>query len=432
MRHVIPECNYDRLCEQIQVLNKKAKKLNSPPITISDPEVDHVICEVLRSDGRDWIKESDLERISDKTKITGKTMNMVAVEVCGETPRLNGWEIVAILEPIQTDDGSVENLVRVIPGHECPVEFRSRIGQCDHCNTSRNRKETFVVRHPETMSHKCVGRQCLKDFLGYHGDPNGFAAAAELLWSLGQLIADASDFDEFSGGFRTEYSYRLKTVLTWTSSIVRQAGWKSRGTAREQGAFNATADRVWDLLNPPNPVTKEWKEVRDSFLPNEDDQKRAELAIEWARSLEDLQNDYLYNCNLVSRVGFATYKTIGIACSILVAYDKAMGRIREHEKAKNSEWQGEIGKRREFTLTCLNIFNSEGSYGTTGIHKLTDENGNQFTWFASESAKWFEVGQTATVKATVKDHGEYRGIKQTVLSRVKVPQEEINESMQPS
>ena len=56
--------------------------------------------------------------------------------------------------------------------------------------------------------------------------------------------------------------------------------------------------------------------------------------------------------------------------------------------------------------------------GTTGtLLSFEDETGNEFTWFTG-GAKGFVVGDAVTVKATVKRHDVYRGVKQTVLNRV--------------
>ena len=61
----------------------------------------------------------------------------------------------------------------------------------------------------------------------------------------------------------------------------------------------------------------------------------------------------------------------------------------------------------------------EGAFGTSGIHKLVDSQGNALTWFAS-GGDWLKEGESYTVACTVKEHGEFRGVKQTVVSRLAV------------
>ena len=57
-------------------------------------------------------------------------------------------------------------------------------------------------------------------------------------------------------------------------------------------------------------------------------------------------------------------------------------------------------------------------YGTSYIHICTDADGNAFLY--KGSAELGEQGATVTVKATVKEHGAYNGVAQTVINRPKV------------
>jgi hypothetical protein len=122
-------------------------------------------------------------------------------------------------------------------------------------------------------------------------------------------------------------------------------------------------------------------------------------------------------------VGTASRKTAGVAAAILVAYNKAMERETNRLKfaaRPESNWIGEIGKRIQIIkVTCDKVIMNEGHYGVTGIHKMTDGSGNDLVWFAS-GGEVIKAGETVHVSATVKDHSEYRGRKQTVLSRVTV------------
>jgi hypothetical protein len=57
-------------------------------------------------------------------------------------------------------------------------------------------------------------------------------------------------------------------------------------------------------------------------------------------------------------------------------------------------------------------------WGTTWLYKFTDEAGNVFTWFASSPVN--DEDKVLTIKDTVKKHEEYKGIKQTVMTRCRV------------
>lgn len=80
-----------------------------------------------------------------------------------------------------------------------------------------------------------------------------------------------------------------------------------------------------------------------------------------------------------------------------------------------SQHIGTVGKREVFTLTINWVKYFEGAFGATYIHGLKDAAGNVVIYKGSKSLG--EKGATVTVKATVKEHGERDGVKQTIISR---------------
>ena len=63
-----------------------------------------------------------------------------------------------------------------------------------------------------------------------------------------------------------------------------------------------------------------------------------------------------------------------------------------------------------------------GGYGTETcyIHTFKDENGNKLVWKTGSGLHGLEEGSTVELTGTVKEHGEYKGEKQTSLIRCKV------------
>ena len=114
-------------------------------------------------------------------------------------------------------------------------------------------------------------------------------------------------------------------------------------------------------------------------------------------------------------------------------------RMHQLHDFSHSDWQLEPKKRADFDLILVNDYEYDGysySYydsGTRHIYTFRDEDGNCYVWKTANPLgmwgedvdgyeKWVEaeVGGKVTLKATVKEHGEYKGIKQTVLTRAKV------------
>lgn len=111
------------------------------------------------------------------------------------------------------------------------------------------------------------------------------------------------------------------------------------------------------------------------------------------------------------------------------------------EKLKASEsvsvYVGEIGKRIEATVTLVKTYSFkfkvvEWKTETRWIYTFKDDSGNVFVWKTSSpfdrmterGYRPYLEGDRLVIKGTVKAHEEYKGIKQTVLQRVKA--KEVN------
>jgi hypothetical protein len=79
------------------------------------------------------------------------------------------------------------------------------------------------------------------------------------------------------------------------------------------------------------------------------------------------------------------------------------------------EYVGKIGERLSLTLTVSNTYELENGYGSSTMHVMKDDNDNVFVW--TTSAKNLAVGETYSLKGTVKNHQMYKGTKQTILTR---------------
>jgi hypothetical protein len=329
-----------------------------------------------------------------------------------EPIKLAGWTFIATLD--HTSEAGV--VLRGVPGETIPASYRDAKPVCDHCGYVRIRKETFVVRHDDG-THKQVGRQCVRDFLG--ADPTVAARTAEFAIAIGEAAEAAFEGD----GSHASYT-AIDDYVAAVSVACRLWGWTSRKTAREFGK-SATADYAFGILYPGRPDLRSAEEKAIQQI-TDSDRTRAEAAIEWARNLRNGHelNDYEHNLTVVAAGEIVTGKTAGIAASMLPAYEKAQGREIERRKAAAvSVHVGTVGKREVFKgLTVVYMNSWESQYGVTHLYTFADAAGNRIKWFASRDQGWAQ-GSVVTLKATVKAHGEYQGIKETTVTRATVVDE---------
>jgi len=153
----------------------------------------------------------------------------------------------------------------------------------------------------------------------------------------------------------------------------------------------------------------------------------AQAAVGWITGEEHATpaTDYIHTVRVLANRGWAGNKDFGFVCSILSTWRNAMNRKadREREAAANgkaaaeSQHVGTIKERREFTLKVNRVMALAGGFGVTYLHLMEDADGNRFKWFGTTTSL-DESEDFVTVKATVKNHGEYKGIKETILNRV--------------
>lgn len=103
------------------------------------------------------------------------------------------------------------------------------------------------------------------------------------------------------------------------------------------------------------------------------------------------------------------------------AQERAAAAEKDAQNA-SKQYVGTVGERREFVATVKMVRQFEGrsfGYYDSGLRTMTmleDEQGNSLVYWNSVGTK----GEKVKFKATVKAHQEYKGVKQTVLSRAKV------------
>lgn len=103
------------------------------------------------------------------------------------------------------------------------------------------------------------------------------------------------------------------------------------------------------------------------------------------------------------------------AACLKIMREENQRKAEIRQRDAGSEHVGTEGKREIFTLTVTGIAPLESFYGDQFLHFMKDAAGNVVVYKGAN--KIAEKGETITVKATVKSHGERDGVKQTNISR---------------
>lgn len=397
------------------------------------------------------VVDSRMVEIAPAPHMPAVPYKFVTVDVEG-TAKINNWEFVATLE----HKGESGNVIRkAITDLELPESFRTCDPWCEHCNKIRNRKDTFVVHNIVTGEFKQVAKTCLVDYT------NGLSIEMAT-WNIAirDLFEEASQGFGGSGVREPSYS-RLDDVLALAIETVKIFGYKK--SRDEYGEYNPnnTKSRVCEFYRYffesfwLNDMEK--KEIRDRVeryaFDYDTDEIKAEVAKckDWVMP-QEAKSDYMSNLQVLCSDTYIENRDYGLVVSVIPAYFKAMETeqaIKKNRDTSKSEFVGEIGKRSEFTLTFVKDVTFEvASYSWNRstelmhIYTFVDDNENVYVWkttntFGTEFEKVVidkdgtkrtytagfreaDIGDTVTFKATLKDHSEYKGIKQNVLTRCKV------------
>ena len=360
----------------IDKLNRRAKRLKCTPLTY------------------EIIKEYNVE---DKDGMFAD--HYYTVEISGQPPQVKGYKFVGKVEHIKDGVNIVYNFQDGLDLNK----YRKTKSYCDHCKTRRYRKNTYIFQNTKTGKTVQIGSTCVKDFFG-HSIPE-LTVYGEVLKTLDDLD---SDYDMGSSAGRY---INLDMFMLYATNEILQYGFISKTKAKEEfPPISSTADIVLNIMydNVKVEISDKAKALKDKVMA-------------WGKSLSDRKdlNDYMYNLSVIFQLDYIDFQHIGFAASAVTAYQKEKDQLKPKQAKKESQYFGTVGKREDFELTYKFVHAWSGHYGYTFLYKFEDKDGNVAIWKSSNDID-FDIDEKVTLKGTVKEHSDYDGIKQTVLTRCKV------------
>lgn len=384
-KHEIHKANLPKLQERVAKLARKARRYGLPePSLVVEQEITR-------------------ERLDDLGHRTGYVDPVLIVRLTGEISRLEGgWRLIAIVD----HRGEINErgyLISQLPwtindGIEVPENYRTDKPWCDHCQTQRYRTDTFVLLN-DAGEWKRVGRQCLKN---YTGDQSA-RRYATYLYDL-----QALDFAEYRE-IESQKSYLdTKGFLAITAAFIEKFGWVSRGAAQKNPKLVSTADDALDYLYNGH----------DEVEIDETHEAQAEQAVAWLEETlgsQDKLNDYEWNLVVAASRDYTALKHVGLVASLIPTWKRRDKKLAS-ENGNPSQHQGEIKERLDLVLTVTKRVDLDSDWGVYRITIMTDENENVYVW---KTGKFLEEDTTYKIRGTVKEHEDYNGIAQTILTRCK-------------
>ena len=294
------------------------------------------------------------------------------VEICGiDDVRIAGCNLLARIEPSPVEG---VNLIFGTPGREDEdfSDFRTASLRCDHCETKRARKRSYILEDPDSGTRHLIGRNCLATFLG---SPNA-DSIADFSDSICRLLN--SEMDEYlreSDSIRRDDLYLdLHRFLSLTAAIVERWGFisTSKAIADDLYSTKACAIDAWFGTGPfeEKPIGQIPRSVPEITAEHK---AQARAAIEWIRTISSdpiiTKNEYLLNLRLICEKNHVPLRKLGLIASLLTAHkraeEKAKARSEREEKLAKAEPLPNCDKRIQIEGSIVSAQWRENDFGST-------------------------------------------------------------------
>lgn len=354
-RYFIPESAIDSLETKLATIRRKCAKYG---------------CEFSYSRIGETFKKVEIQ--DEEGRWIKVTIKAIEVEVSGTAIAESGWRLAGKIEHLETG-----NVIHSFSDVVIPDWYRSASPRCEHCNSDRHRKETYVLYHAENNSWKQVGSSCLKDFTGYVSAE--MAAAIASVYTLLERVSEDRILIE-----RSPKYFEIESVMCYAIECVKHWGYHKA----EEG-HAATRNQVIDLMHkhmklPASIGSVTFDPMSTTNLQTFKDMRSRLLAL-------NANDDYTNNLQVFLKAEDVPENGLGIVVSAVPYYNNLIARDVEQRKTSNSEFVGNVGDKLTIDIATVKLVNIyDGYYGSTWRYQIVDAHGNVFMWDAS-SPMWDTV-----------------------------------------
>ena len=352
--------------------------------------------------------------------------NFICIEVEG-TARIDDWEFIATLEVCNGG-----NIIRKYNAEiDIPERFWNTENVCEHCGMQRRRNNLYIIHNVVTDEWKQVGKSCLKLYT------NGLNAEYVAAYMDG-----ITELEESNGniGCNAKPRYPLDEVLGYAVEIIDKIGYMSAANSRIPTKYFVSNMIHYNFrkgIEENNRMLKNHGLERYLFencdFEKEGTAERVNKIIDYWKNLDD-SSDFNRNIKACIREGYIDIRNLGFVVYMPEGYNKYvlnLERKRLEMEQRAAEIEGHFGKVGDRVKNAkvryikrLAVY--ETDYGVNQFCKIVLEDGKTFYWsgkgidfYRWDGNKEVEI-IPESVSFTIKEHGEYKGNKQTKVTRCKV------------
>ena len=310
--------------------------------------------------------------------------------------KVGDYEIVAELE--HTGSGNIIRQINL--DIEVPKTYRDVPCRCEHCNTNRKRNNTFLLVDKDN-NFKQVGKNCLNDYTGVDT-----LSILDKVNKLGFLLNEDFEQDEEFKNYLINSAPKYEP-LEYMANIMLQKVLEEGYTKDNDGIFyNLNEYRYKEELEPK---VEEVLNVVNSDWYNDD-------------------SNYCYNVKTMLSSGYVEPRhwkmLISYINSALNYLQRKIQKQLEFE-GLNNDYLGQVGDRITFDIKDIKLLYTSTTYfsynGETNFtYRIITTTNNVVIW---KTTTYLDVATLtypllSLAKGTIKKLSEYKGEKQTIVTRV--------------
>ena len=354
--------------------------------------------------------------------IKNKVIDLINVKITIDIPvlKFEGWKYYGTIKKVILENQSFENMLYSnIENNDILNNYKDLdFLNCDHCKTSHQRKKVHLFVHDDSRQF-VIGTSCAKEYFGI----NVYNKLSNIL-SLYRTIEDMEDDIEREYRYSSSIEQIDKSVFCKiVQYLIHEKGrYISKNSIDEFSLNNETptANQASEIYNarPIDNYGKELCKLRNDILKMDIPDLMPEIKEYWLK--KDDCNNFVQNIQVTLKMinpseGFLTYAIWEYMKEIL----DFTGKNKVKNRLKDSHFLGVQGEKLNgLMIEVYNCASFETQYGIMNIISMIDQNNNVLIW--KTSTKKVEKGDKKTIKiATIKEHKEYKTVKQTVIKNVK-------------
>lgn len=333
------------------------------------------------------------------------------VEVEG-TAKINDWEFIGTIDIFP--QGNI--IRRANTEIQIPGRFYSTKNVCEHCQTARTRKALYLIHNVKTDDWKQVGGDCLKLYT------NGLNM--EYISAYMDGLTELESCGTVPEGSEKKY-FPVFDIIRYAYLLNKKIGY--RNTQTNVYATKTLISYFFQYDDLQKAVQEINRNINRKVEPKDFEiNVNAEISeiINYYKN-QNSDSEFIRNVKILLDEGYAKQEHFGFLCYLPEGYARYTREQKEKEIAAKPEYFGEIGKRYTLHVESVDcVARYDTAYGTTRIYKINLENGIQVTWKTTNSLVPCTDYTYDKFTFTVKSHTEYRGEKQTEVTRGKMEYKE--------